>query len=64
MFSENCRELGINIWALPMIELMHSGSYIYQGRLMDMAHVGLHATMDPEHAKKIIEGRTDKGTEK
>jgi hypothetical protein len=29
-----------------------------------MAHVGLHATMDPEHAKKIIEGRTDKGTEK
>tara|TARA_A100001201_G_scaffold50138_1_gene49962 strand:- start:302 stop:1198 length:897 start_codon:yes stop_codon:yes gene_type:complete len=64
MFSENCRELGIDIWALPMIELMHSGSYIYQGRLMDMAHVGVHATMDPEHAKKIIEGRTDKSIEK
>ena len=64
MFSENCRELGIDIWALPMIELMHSGSYIYQGRLVDMAHVGVHATMDPEHAKKIIEGRTDKSIEK
>ena len=47
MFSENCLELGIDIWALPMIELMHSGSYIYQGRLIDMAAVGVHATLDP-----------------
>ena len=64
MFSENCLELGIDIWALPMIELMHSGSYIYQGRLIDMAAVGVHATLDPEHAKKIIDGKTDKSTEK
>jgi len=33
-------------------------------RLIDMANVGVHATLDPEHAKKIIEGKTDKSTEK
>ena len=64
MFSENCRKIGINIWALPMIELMHSGTYIYQGRIIDMANVGVHATLDPEHAQKIVDGETDKSSKK
>ena len=64
MFSENCRKIGINIWALPMIELMHSGNYIYQGRIIDMANVGVHATLDPEHAQKIVDGETDKSSKK
>ena len=64
MFSENCRKLGIDIWALPMIELMHSGSYIYQGKLIDMANVGVHATLDQEYAQKIIDGEADKSSKK
>ena len=43
------------------IELMHSGSYIYQGKIVDMANVGVHATLDPEHAQKILDKiKTDK----
>ena len=64
MFSENCRKLGIKIWALPHIELMHSGSYIYQGKIVDMANVGVHATLDPEHAQKILDGETAKSGKK
>ena len=64
MFSENCRKLGIKIWALPHIELMHSGSYIYQGKIVDMANVGVHATLDPEHAQKILDGKTAKSGKK
>ena len=64
MFSENCRKIGIDIWALPMIELMHSGSYIYQGKIVDMANVGVHATLDPEHAQKILDGETAKSGKK
>ena len=64
MFSENCRKIGIDIWALPMIELMHSGSYIYQGKLIDMANVGVHATLDQEYAQKIIDGEADKSSKK
>jgi hypothetical protein len=47
-----------------MIELMHSGNYIYQGRIIDMANVGVHATLDPEHAQKIVDGETDKSSKK
>ena len=34
-----------------MIELTLR-SYIYQGRLVDMAHVGVHATMTPNTQRK------------
>ena len=60
MFSEYCRKIGIDIWALPMIELMHCGSHIFQGKLIDMAHFGVHATIDPEYAQKLNAERTEK----
>lgn len=53
MFSETVRNLGIDIWALPMIELMHCGSYIFQGSLIKMAQAGVHATIAPEDVKKL-----------
>ena len=52
MFSEYCRKIGIDIWALPMIELLHSGGYIFEGKMIDMAFMGVHATIDPAHARK------------
>tara|TARA_X000001316_G_C913521_1_gene28296 strand:+ start:46 stop:825 length:780 start_codon:yes stop_codon:yes gene_type:complete len=55
MFSEYCRDMGIDIWALPMVELMHCGSHIFQGKLIDMAMAGVHATLAPEEVKKKIE---------
>jgi len=53
MFSETVRGFGIDIWALPMIELMHCGSHIFQGKLIDMAMAGVHATMDPKDIEKM-----------
>lgn len=53
MFSEVCRDMGIDIYALPLVELMHCGSYIFQGKLIDMAMAGVHATMDPKDVMKL-----------
>lgn len=53
MFSENCRKLGMDIWALPMVELMHCGSYIFQGSLIRMAQADVHATIAPEDVEKM-----------
>ena len=57
MFCENLRKQNIDIWTLPMIELMHCGSYIYQGKLVDMAVNDVHATMAPEDIGKIRSSR-------
>ena len=53
MFSEVVRDMGIDIYALPMIELMHCGTHIFQGKLADMAQAGVHATLAPEDVGKI-----------
>ena len=64
MFSEYCNKIGINIWAMPMIELMHCGSYIFQGKLVDMALQGVHATLAPEDAEKILNRSKEQSSEK
>jgi len=53
MFSETVRNFGVDIWALPLVELMHCGSYIFQGSLIQMAQAGVHATMDPRDIEKM-----------
>jgi len=60
MFSEIVRGFGTDIWALPMIELMHCGSYIFQGSLIQMAHAGVHATIAPEDVKKLHSAKKNK----
>jgi hypothetical protein len=45
--------MGIDIYALPMIELMHCGTHIFQGKLADMAQAGVHATLAPEDVGKV-----------
>jgi hypothetical protein len=57
MFSETVRNFGVDIWALPLVELMHCGSYVYQGSIVKMAQAGVHATLDPEHIEKVRRGK-------
>jgi len=60
MFSEICRNMGIDIYALPLVELMHCGSYIFQGSLIKMAMAGVHATMDPADVEKMQKVKAEK----
>lgn len=60
MFPEYCRNLGMDIWALPMIELMHCGSYIFQGSIARMAQADVHATVDEETIKKMQKAKAEK----
>ena len=53
MFSETVRKFGVDIYALPLVELMHCGSYIFQGSLIKMAQAGVHATLDPNDAEVL-----------
>lgn len=53
MFSEYCLKLGIDIWALPFIDLMHCGSHIYRGNLVKMAESEVHATISPDEIGKM-----------
>lgn len=59
MFSEYCRNLGIDIWALPMIELMHCGSHIYRGNLIKMAESEVHATISPDEVANMQNKASD-----
>ena len=61
MFSETVRGFGIDIYALPLVELMHCGSYIFQGKLIDMAMAGVHATMAPEDVEKFQKQKLEDG---
>ena len=53
MFCQNCEKIGIDIWALPMVELIHCGTHFFQGKLIDMALADVHATIDPKDAEKM-----------
>ncbi len=53
MFSEVVRKMGIDIWALPLVELMHCGAYVYQGNIVQMANADVNATVDQETLEKI-----------
>jgi hypothetical protein len=57
MFCENVRKIGIDVWSLPMVELLHTGTYTFQGNLVQMAAADVHATIDPEYAKKLADGK-------
>ena len=57
MFCENVRKIGIDVWSLPMVELLHTGTYTFQGNLVQMAAADVHATIDPEYAQKLADGK-------
>ena len=59
MFSEYCTKLGIDIWALPLVELMHCGAHIFRGSLVKMAQADVHATMAAEDIGKIQSRHND-----
>lgn len=59
MFSEYCTKLGIDIWALPLVELMHCGAHVFRGSLVKMAQADVHATMTAEDIDKIQSRHND-----
>lgn len=60
MFCQNCTKIGINIWTLPHIELMHTGSYVFQGNLVNMAQLDIHPTIQPEYSDKLAQKAAEK----
>lgn len=59
MFSEYCTKLGIDIWALPLVELMHCGAHVFRGSLVKMAQADVHATMTAEDIGKMQSRHND-----
>lgn len=60
MFCQNCLKIGINIWTLPLVDLMHTGTYTFQGNLVRMAQAQVHATIDPAYAEKLATAKLEK----
>lgn len=51
-FSQRCHEIGIRTWLCPWMRLMHMGSYVFSGSLVDLAQAGAAATADAGLIKK------------
>lgn len=51
MFCQYARAIGIKVWLCPWIKLMHIGSYIFSGSLLDLASIGANPTADPNELK-------------
>lgn len=45
-FTQKCRALGMKVWLLPWIKLLHCGSYNFGGSLQDLAQLGAVATVN------------------
>lgn len=53
MFCQWARQIGLNIWLCPWMELQHIGSFVFGGSLKDLASVGAAATADPGKVGKL-----------
>ena len=51
-FCQYTRKAGLKVWLCPWMELQHTGSYIFAGKLAALAAVGASATADPGQLKK------------
>jgi len=45
MFCQWARKAGIKVWLCPWMKLVHMGSYMFGGSLVDLAQVGASATV-------------------
>ena len=62
MFCQYMKKAGVPTWYCPWIKLTHTGSYVFQGSLLDLAQLGVSATADPDEIartkkKDIPEGK-------
>lgn len=47
-FCQKIQELGLKTWLCPWMKTTHSGSYNFDGSLVDLAAIGAPATADPD----------------
>lgn len=47
MFCQWAREAGLRVWLCPWMALIHCGSFVFGGSLVDLAQIGASATADP-----------------
>ena len=52
MFCQWARNIGLQVWLCPWIQLQHVGTYVFGGSLADLASVGAAATADPSQLGK------------
>lgn len=52
MFCQNVRRAGMKVWICPWIELKHTGTYTFGGKLSALAAIGASATVDKDAIKK------------
>jgi len=65
MFCQWMRDVGVDTWMCPWIELTHTGSYTFGGSLKDIAQLGASATADPRQVSKMkYNGKKKKGKKK
>jgi hypothetical protein len=53
MFCQWMREVGVNTWLCPWMKLLHTGSYVFGGSLVDLAQLGASATADVNQIKRM-----------
>jgi hypothetical protein len=53
MFCQWMRELGVKTWLCPWMKLVHCGSYMFGGSLIDLAQLGAIATADANEISKM-----------
>lgn len=51
-FCQKINQAGMKTWMCPWMELQHTGSYVFAGKLAALATIGASATADPEELKK------------
>lgn len=51
MFCQWSRKAGIKVWMCPWMKLVHMGSYMFGGSLVDLARIGASATVGSDFKK-------------
>lgn len=52
-FSQMCQRIGLKIWLCPWMELQHVGTFVFGGRLQDLAAIGASVTADAAELGKV-----------
>ena len=51
-FCHKAREIGMNVWMCPWMQISHVGSYIFKGNMGAIGKLGVSATADKTASKK------------
>ena len=51
-FCQKSREIGMQVWMCPWMQINHIGSYIFKGNMAAIGSLGVSATADKSASKK------------